>query len=281
MWEGPESQAGISQAWDPRATGPHSMPSSDPASPTALSLAPLRKTPYFLVSAALLSPSPRPHAQDTRPSQVVPRDKLAEPQPRSVPLGPPAQVCLRQGTYLASREYFTLPCCSPAAGVAFPRMVVSRSPSSPSSSSSSLCSRSAFQPVGAFSRKPSGGVSHCHTHRAPSWLSVYNCKGKHTGGRGSPSPLATPTAGSVTRALSRPHPFCQSPCAPGQATPHRQPTATADFPADRGSSRRAQHPTHGCNPGCYGSGVLVQGRTSKLLHSKKQATMASLCPPSA
>lgn len=58
LWEGPESQAGISQAWDPQATGPHSMPSRGPASPTALSLAPLRMTPYFLTSAALFSQSP-------------------------------------------------------------------------------------------------------------------------------------------------------------------------------------------------------------------------------
>lgn len=48
LWEGPESQAGISQAWDPQATGPLFMPNSGPASPTALSL----------TSAALLSQSP-------------------------------------------------------------------------------------------------------------------------------------------------------------------------------------------------------------------------------
>lgn len=101
-----------------------------------------------------------------------------EPPPPSPPgtPAPSSSPCLAL-TYLASREYFTFPCCSSAAGAVFPRMVWASCSASASSSGSPsfACSTSALQPVGAFSRRPSGGVSHCHTHKAPSRLSVYNC----------------------------------------------------------------------------------------------------------
>lgn len=135
---------------------------------------------------------------------------------------------------MASREYFTLPCWSSAAGAACPRTVVSRaSSSSPSpASSSSLRCRSAFQPRGGFSLRPSGGVSHCHTHRAPSWLSVYSCRGTCTGGRGAPRSAAHAERRRPGRDRSSPCSFRQSPpCARGGMAPNGQPAATAECPA--------------------------------------------------